>query len=234
MRTFPPFSLVLVALSALASVAVALPLAGGQAKLRPTPFPDGTGSIGLPEGWSLQGAYRGQVGAENGAGETVILGLPWTILKPGGSLGGYDAAAGVPTAAPGDIARAIGEVLAKKSGARLLSLRSRPGPVAVAGAPALYCLYEMEQGGTTLTALGYFTALDPGPTSPSWSLYSSAVIAPKARFVKSLPTLMAIWRSWKPNGADPLRGSQSAKLDEVLQGRKDSYQKIQDAFRKEL
>ncbi len=208
-------------------------LGAGQTGLRTTAFPDGTGSIGLPAGWEIASANRGQVAASDGKGAAVVLGMPWTVLKTGTSLDEFDTSR-TPKAASGDLLRALGEVLAKNAGSRLLSVRSRPAPSPVPGARAAYLFYEMESGGGTLTAVGYFAALDPGPTSPSWTLYASAVMASKARFARTLPTMMAMWRSWRANGADPLRGSQSAELDEILKDRRDSYERIQAAFRREL
>jgi hypothetical protein len=34
------------------------------AALHQTPFPDGSGSIGLPDGWTLTGAHAGEVTAK--------------------------------------------------------------------------------------------------------------------------------------------------------------------------
>lgn len=216
-------------LAAVAATTLAAPQKGG---LKQTGFPDGTGSIGLPAGWDIESANRGQVQVGNGKGELVILGMPWAVLRPD-ALPGLDTSRSA-QARPGDLFAALREVLAKNTGSRLLSVRGRPAPQAQQGAPAAFLLYEFESGGQTFTGLGYFATLDYGPSSPSWQLYSSAVIAPKARFTKSLPTMMAIWRSWRANGADPLRGSQSAELDEILRGRRESYEKIQAAFRAKL
>lgn len=77
-------------------------------------------------------------------------------------------------------------------------------------------------GGKTYAVVGYFAAL-VYPGAPLWQLYSSAVLAPKARFVKQLPTLMAVWKSWHPNGHNPAEGSHSAEMD-----------KIQRQFREQL
>lgn len=202
-------------------------------KLRETPFEDRTGSIGLPAGWSIESAYRGQVQAGTGKGDFVVLGMPWAILKPD-RLQDLPAARTTPNARPGDLVRALGEVLVKNNRSRLLSVRSRQAPSIQNGVPAAYLLYEFSTGGVTYTALGYFTTLDYGPSSPTWQLYCSVVFCPKARFTKTLPTMLAVWKSWRVNGADPAFGSQSAALDKILQGRRDSYDKIQEQFRKNL
>lgn len=212
--------------------ALVAPAALQKGGLRPTRFPDGTGSIGLPAGWDIESANRGQVQVGNGKGDLLVLGMPWAVLRPG-QLPGLSTET-VANARTGDLRTALAQVLAKNTGSRLLSVRGRPAPSAQRGTPAAFLLYEFSSNGQVFTGLGYFATLDYGPSSPSWQLYSSAVIAPKARFTKSLPTMMAIWRSWKTNGADPLRGSQSEQLDKILQGRRDSYQKIQEQFRERL
>lgn len=217
----------------LAALSSATPVALQAAKLKRTTFEDRTGSVGLPAGWDIESAYRGQVQVGSGKGDYVMIGMPWTVLKPD-RLQDLPAAGTVANARPGDLTRALAEVLAKNNRARLISVRSRRGPSIVAGAPGAYLMYEFETGGVRYSALGYFTTLDYGPSSPSWQLYGSAVFCPKPRFTKSLPTMMAIWKSWRVTGAEPAFGSQSAELDKVLNGRRDSYQKIQEQFRKEL
>jgi hypothetical protein len=215
------------------AIVCAVPCFAQKVNLKQTQFEDGTGSIGLAPGWQLTGAYRGSPQCQGPDGSVVILGVPWAMIRPDSSLTSLPAAAQSPIAQPNDLVGALREVLAKKAQATLKSVRMRPAPSANPGAPAAYFLYEYVQNGRTYVALGYFTALDYGPGNP-WQLYSSAVTAPKEKFTKMLPTMMAMWKSWRPNGQAPLAGSESAKIDEIIKDRSERMDEIQKQFRKLL
>lgn len=203
------------------------------AQLRQTPLGDGTGSIGLAPGFQITEGYRGSVTCAHANGALVALGIPWAVLRTDSGLLGLPAAQQTPIARTGDVVTALREILAKKAGARLTSLRSREAPPALAGVPAYYLMYEYVLGGRAYTAIGYVTTIDNGPSAP-WQLYASAIIAPTGSFVKLYPTLMAMWRSWRPNGQEPTAGSQSAKIDEILRDRRERYEDMQEAFRRNL
>ena len=202
------------------------------AQLRTTPLEDGTGTIGLPAGWTVRGSYRGQVSANALSGDTVVLGMPWTILDPSSSVGRLPGGAQTAAARPGDLVGALRSVLLHNGGARLTSVRSRPAQ-GLNGAPAAFMMYEFTQDGKAFSAIGYFAAL-VDTDSPGWQLYTSAVLAPKARFVKQLPTLMAVWKSWHPNGQNPVEGSHSDEMDKILEKHRASYDEIQRQFRIQL
>jgi hypothetical protein len=213
---------------------VVSPAAAQKIALKQKAFEDGTGSIGVAPGWQYGSAYRGSVQVRKADGSTVVLGMPWVLLRPDSSVATLPAAAQQAQAMPGDIGTALRQILAKNGGATLKSVRSRPAPAAVAGTRAVYLLYDFVANGKTYTALGYFTPLIYGGDSPSWQLYSSAVIAPRAVFLKQLPTMMAMWRSWRPNGQAPRKGSESATIDDLLKNRRESFERIQEAFRETL
>ena len=194
--------------------------------LRQTSFADGTGSVGLPAGWKIVEGYHGTVFCTKQTDMCVRFGMPWVVDHPGRQM---PAPYKIPIAPVGDLPGAVRAVLGT-GGSRLISLRSRPAPPSFPGVPASYFLYRFVQGGSEYTALGYFTTINPGGDSPYWSLYSSAVIARTPLFVKSLPTLMAMWRSWRPNGQTPRAGSQSAVIDEEIKHSKDSFAKFSEKF----
>jgi hypothetical protein len=52
------------------------------AALRQTPFPDGSGAIGLPDGWRITSAHAGDVIAQGPHGEGVRFGMPVSVLDP--------------------------------------------------------------------------------------------------------------------------------------------------------
>ncbi len=205
------------------------------AKLTTKEFPDGTGTIGLPDGWRIDGSYRGTVGAKGPNSQGVLLGMAFVIGRPDHPNNNLGIPYNGPMAQDNDLAGALQAVL-EKNGTRLLSLRSRPAPSPAPGVPAAYFLYEMESKGKRSTALGYFSALTDGgdQTLGYWQLYSSAVMAPKDVFVKEFPTLMAIFNSYRPNGGKPREGSDGAMIDAAikdnLQRRRQTLKEQQDAF----
>jgi hypothetical protein len=52
------------------------------AALHQTPFPDGSGSIGLPDGWTITGAHAGQVIAKGPGGAGLRFNWPIAVLDP--------------------------------------------------------------------------------------------------------------------------------------------------------
>ena len=224
------------AISVVATLAAALmvaPVYAQNGKLKTTAFPDGTGSIGLAPGWHIDNAYRGAVACAGPNGAVVILKMPYVILRPESSVAQLPGAAQQPIARAGDIVGALraimvknGGVLGKVRGKRLQSLDS--------GAPAYLLHYEFKQGGKQWTAIGYFATLDYGSSQPMWQLYSSAVAAPTTQFTKTAPAMLAMWKSWRPNGNKPSEGSTSAVFDDILKDRKASYEEIQKKFREQL
>ncbi|MGC4042416.1 MAG: hypothetical protein QM758_01275 [Armatimonas sp.] len=204
-------------------------------KLTTKEFPDGTGTIGMPAGWKIDGSYRGTVFVDGPAGQKVIMGMAFVIGRPDHPANNQGIPYNGPMGQDGDLAGALQAVLAK-NGTRLISLRSRPAPSPAPGVPAAYFLYEMESKGKRVISLGYFSALIDGgdQTLPYWQLYSSAVMAPKADFMKELPTMMAMWNSYRPSGTKPREGSDGAMIDAAVKDglarRRQTLKEQQEAF----
>jgi hypothetical protein len=204
-------------------------------KLTTKELTDGTGTIGMPEGWRMVEAYRGIVRVVSPARQQVTMGMPFIINRPDHPNNQL----GIPTSAPlaqdGDLVGALRGVL-EKSNNKLISLRSRPAPSNQPGIPAAYFLYEIDGGdGKRYIGMGYFSAIiDSTQTLGYWELYCSVVMAPKETFMKDLPTLMAIWNTWRPNGQKPKPGSDGAMIDAAiadnLKMRRDSLKSQQEAF----
>ncbi|MBC8140919.1 MAG: hypothetical protein H7Y38_05700, partial [Armatimonadetes bacterium] len=214
------------------TVCAASPAFAQGVKLKTTPFPDGTGSIGIAPGWHLESAYNGGVGCSEPGGAVVILKLPYTILRPESSVAQLPASATAPMAQAGDLIGALRSVLEKTNG-KLGTVRGRKLGNLPSGAPTYLLHYQFKQNGRDYTAIGYFAPLDYGADQPMWQLYSSAVAAPTPQFTKQLPAMLAMWKSWRPNGKKPREGSASAVFDEILKNRKASYDEIQKKFREQ-
>jgi hypothetical protein len=209
--------------------AVASPVQAQDVKLKQTEFEDGTGSIGLPAGWTINGVYKGAVQCAGPNGATVTLKMPWAIMLPG-ALPGLDPGPSTPIAPPGDIVAGLRDVLRKKGGATLKTVRATRTTDLPTGVPAYYLLYEFTRNGKAMTGMGYFVPLTYGPGQPTWQLYSSTVIAPTPEFPKMVRTMLTIWRSWRPNGQPPREGSSSAIFDRILKEKQDHYDQIQKDF----
>lgn len=203
-------------------------------KLTTKEFPDGTGSIGLPADWKIDGSYRGTVFCDGPSREKAIMGMAFVIGRPDHPAHNQGIPYNGPMGRDGDLVGALKAVLAK-NGTKVISLRMREAPSPSPGIPAAYFLYEMESKGNRSIALGYFSAImESDQTLPYWQLYSSAVMAPKETFMKELPTLIAIWESYRPNGKKPRDGSDGALIDaaisENLKLRRQTLKEQQDAF----
>lgn len=229
-RNFGIFNLVIAAVFCAALLGFVLP-AGAQT-LTQTTFDDGTGSIGLPAGWRIDIAYRGNVITVGPNNSSVLLGLPWLVINPDSSLKGLPADCQTPVARTGDIITALREVVKKRGNATLLSVRSAPAESILSGVPAYYLLYNYRQNGVEMTGLGYFTTISSSGTS-TWHLYSSAVVAPRAQFPQSAQTMLRMWRSWRPNGQLPREGG-SELFDKIIQDSQISHKRIKREFRKKL
>jgi hypothetical protein len=203
-------------------------------KLTTKEFPDGTGTIGLPADWKIDGSYRGTVFCDGPNSQKVIMGMAFVIGRPSHPANNLGIPYDGPMGRDGDLEGALQAVLAK-NGTRLISLRRRDAPSPAPGIPAAFFLYEMESKGKRVIALGYFSAImENDQTLPYWQLYSSAVMAPKEAFSKELPTLMAIWSAYRPNGKKPREGSDGALIDatiaENLKLRRQTLKEQQEAF----
>lgn len=185
-------------------------------KLKTTEFPDGTGTIGLPPGWRIQESYRGAVVCLNPDASQVTMGLGQVIGRPNHPANNMGIPTQIPMARDGDLEGGIRAILAK-GGGRVTSMRSRPGPPGGNGTPGVYYLYEFEKPGKRISALGYFAAItEADQTLPYWQLFTCAVLARKEYFMRDLPAMMAMWGSWRPNGAKPKPGSDGAMIDAVI------------------
>lgn len=97
-----------------ASAAATLKPSAPAQKLTQTPFPDGSGSLGLPAGWQITAAREGDVTAEGPHGEKLRFGMAQSAIDfsnpqsrvlgrgPGGAAPGNFVA--IPFGTPGDVA----------------------------------------------------------------------------------------------------------------------------------
>lgn len=168
---------------------------GGTAQMAPltrTPFPDGSGTIGLAPGWQVVNSYKGTVD---------IVGPEGTVMGLGGVVNVVSAQAarlfpGSPYVSTLDPAAAFVE-LAQQSGVRMQLLDQRPTPWQ--NGQAAFVRYRANVNGTSLDGFG-LVALMPYDTN-AMIFYQSYVYAPASVFPRILPTALQTWSSWSINPA---------------------------------
>jgi len=162
------------------------------APLTRTPFPDGSGTIGLAPGWQVVNSYKGTVD---------IVGPDGTVMGLGGMVNVVPAQAaalfpGSPYVSTLDPAAAFVE-LAQHSGVRMQLLDQQPTPWQ--NGRAAFVRYRASVKGTTLDGFG-LVALMPYDTN-AMLFYQSFVYAPAQVFPRILPTALQTWASWSINPA---------------------------------
>jgi len=193
--------------------------------LTQTQLPDGSGTVGLPAGWRITGAYQGCFDASGPDGSIASLGgsmiafinpLPGT---PANAITGpyRDPVRALP--AMWDYSVAQG---ALRSGQATIQI-IESAPVATQQGQAAYISFRVYNRQTD----GRYLALVQ--TSPvddvEWMAYMSVVGAPTNRFAEMLPTLWEIWKSWSVNPA-----VFKARMDAALQSMRDTFAIMQGAI----
>jgi hypothetical protein len=156
------------AASTSAGATPALPKASAPAqKLTQTQFPDNSGSVGLPAGWTITSAHEGDVIAQGPHGEKMRFGMPQSAIDfsnpqsralgrgPGGTAPGNFVA--IPVGTPGDAAF-------KMVVAQLAQKQRRPAPVVNIGAVKML---PQQGGGKNYLMVGTVTMPD-GSTDATW------------------------------------------------------------------
>lgn len=194
-----------------------LPPAGGAnafaAGLRPTPLPDGSGVIGLPAGWSIVQAHKGDVTARGTQGETLRFGLSVSVIDPGKpqsrALGGGRGGGGPGTflAIPfgSDAAQmyksAVEQMVAKQRGRQpsinITSVRDLPNP---GGGRNYFLEGEADSNDgkgpvAVLVKMGMGRPMSMG----AYQLGISQVTVPKSLLAQERSTILAIFDSFGQN-----------------------------------
>jgi hypothetical protein len=189
---------------------------GEALPLHTTPFPDQSGSIGLPDGWHITLAARGGVHAAGPNGEQIHLGVIisgiYDTTNPRVQAGlPYLSRSGRPyLAAPygGDLVeayRAIAQQLHRRTNtpAPTLTVTSnQPLPASPIGGPSALIMGELDNhdGTGPQTVSMRLGTLRPGALG-QWALCINAVTVPKPHAAQEWATMRAIVSSWRQDGA---------------------------------
>jgi len=183
--------------------------------LRQTPFPDGSGSIGLPPGWQITSAGKGTVNAVGPNSESIHFGLYFPILDPRSpqtqmSLRSGRPLPGMYTAYPsgGDLVQAflavIQQVHQKQHAAmptiNITSSKKMPTSQTETDSVLLTADIDSHDGKGLMASSLLVSALRP-ITGGTWAITVNQGSLPKRLADQEWPTISAIASSWRLNGA---------------------------------
>ena len=183
--------------------------------LQQTPFPDGSGSIGLPAGWQITSAGKGTVNAVGPNSESIHFGLYFPILDPRNpqtqmSLRSGRPLPGMYTAYPsgGDLVQAflavIQQVHQKQHAAmptiNITSSKKMPTSPTETDSVLLTADIDSHDGKGLMASSLLVSALRP-ITGGTWAITVNQGGIPKPLADKEWPTITAIANSWRLNGA---------------------------------
>jgi hypothetical protein len=168
------------------------------------PFPDGSGSVDLPEGWLVAAANKGMADIVGPDGSYCTLGIATSVLDPAyGRMLMPGSKGGLVIAPYSDPVTALQQVLPQQipTVQQQVVKIIEYAPVAYPGGQASYIHFDwdrMEQGRLIHFRALALVIISPGPGQ--WSYYASTVSSPVKLFARNLPTLMRIWESRKVAG----------------------------------
>jgi hypothetical protein len=173
---------------------------------RETPFPDGSGSMRIPDGWVITFAQKGMASAEGPHG--VIERGIWTPVYTRAAAAQMSSTAGMPVPGPvfdpTDPVTALQAHMAFLNAAnqqrggptrRMLRLvEAAPAPVVPGYSQAAYVDYEYEMSGRRYRCIQYVMLGNVSPAG-TWVFYTTYVASPSETFAQNLPVLLQIWGS---------------------------------------
>ena len=165
--------------------------------LRQVAFPDGSGSIGLPEGWAIT-SYRNATVEAYGQGGNIALGVRYTV--PVSALPGFPGIHG-PMLPPGQALMALTDSNMRgalsRGEARMTIIEERPTPTQSGRASYVHYKNRSREFAREGLALVLCSPVDYNHRQ----LYFSVVLADEDKFPDLFPTMWAMWKSWSINPA---------------------------------
>jgi hypothetical protein len=183
--------------------------------LQQTPFPDGSGSIGLPAGWQITSAGKGVVNAVGPNSESIHFGLYFPILDPRNPQNQMSLRSGRPlpgmyTAylSGGDLVQAflavVQQVHQKQHAAmptiNITSSKKMPTSPTETDSVLLTADIDSHDGKGLMASSLLVSALRP-ITGGTWAITVNQGSLPKRLADQEWPTITAIANSWRLNGA---------------------------------
>ena len=173
---------------------------------RDTPFPDGSGWMRLPEGWTITFAQKGMASAQGPHG--VIERGVWTPVYTRAAATQLPNTGGMPLSLPVfdpiDPITALQEhtvylnMVNQRQGLAprqiLRLVESAPASPVPGYSQAAYIDYEYETAGKHYRCLQFVMLGNVNPTG-NWIFYTTYVASPAESFPRNLPVLIQIWGS---------------------------------------
>ena len=212
-------------------------------KLTQAQFPDGSGSLGLPAGWSITGAREGDVTAQGPHGEKLRFGAVQPVIDPSNpqsralGRGPRGAAPGnfvaIPAGTPGDTAF-------KMAVTQLAQKQHRPAPVInfaiVKPMPAQGAGKNYFMQGTTSTPDGTAATWIEVMESPvlaagSWQMNIYQITVPEAYANQEANTVASMFQTYKTNDAVIMGqiGADNRQVQQITSNFMRSSQQMMDA-----
>ncbi|MGE5610643.1 MAG: hypothetical protein ACM359_15440 [Bacillota bacterium] len=170
-------------------------------------FPDGSGTMRLPQGYRVTAANQGAVDAEGPNGECLSLGaaLPVVLPQAAGAFGQrlpFVAAYSDPKTALITIFPQLSRVI-QQAGQPPIQLvkiiEQSETPFPSGKASFIHYTFDRGEGKETKRYESISLIITAPIDFQSWMLYASSVSAPQETFPASLPELLESWCSWKVN-----------------------------------
>jgi hypothetical protein len=190
----------------LAGGGVAGPAPAPALNWREVPYPDGSGSMRLPEGWVIGFSHKGMASAKGPQGwvEAGIWGPVFTRAAAARISATLRAPITLPVIDPTDpvtVLQAHTAHLNASGQARGMAPRNllrivevAPAPLVPGYAQAAYIDYEFEMSGGRYRSIQHML-LGTINVDGTWVLYNPYVASPAETFAQNLPVLLEIWAS---------------------------------------
>jgi hypothetical protein len=160
-------------------------------------FPDGSGAIGLPEGWAIT-SYRNATVEAYGQGGNIALGVRYTV--PVNALPGFPGLHG-PMLPPAQALMALTDSNMRgalsRGEARMTIIEERPTPTQSGQAAYVHYKNRSREFAREGLALVFCSPVD----YDHWRLYFSVVLADEDKFPALFPTMWAMLKSLSINPA---------------------------------
>lgn len=199
-----------------AALAAALLLLAPRAfaqTLTQSPFPDGSGSIGVAAGWKLESAANGAAVITHPSGAAVVVGMPFNVVTRGVERYFPDVPVvfpGVPRVDFSDPVRAgldFAAAKAQETGSRVTRVRAVE-PIQWPNGRAAFVRSSGTVQGKPVETFGVYAVMPLDHVNAVF--YCSQVYAPAGEFQKFYPAMMAMWGSWSVKDATLRARLQSA------------------------
>lgn len=177
-------------------------------------IPDGSGTLNLPENWKITGASRGGVDVAGPLGESISLGIGFTIFTPQAEayieqqrrqvgMRGPTGFLIAPYCEPVEAVKALVPQFSRMSKAagqvefKLVKvIEAAPVEDRLGKTAYLHLVVEFGSGKQAWRqeSLALVKCMPMG--MGRWQYYYSQVASPEALFQRDLPTMVKIWQSW--------------------------------------